>query len=201
MDRVIAGTAAYRSGKLVARAEQVNIVRTAAAVDLDGLDVAERNYPAGTCNDIICNDKYVAYRRTDNYQCIDARPAVDLYRAVLKVAITVVSLAAEELGQVGYLLRIVHVLSEDKERLEQKSVVAASAVQVKLCTVVVDLEPVVLVLAHYKHHVGVSVGQVFSIYYGHALRILERAVSCVRLERHCSDNHFVIAGTEVYYRN
>ena len=201
MDRIIAGTAADCSGKLIACAEYINTIGSAAAVNLDGLDIAERNNPPRTGNDIVRDNKRITDRRANDYQCIDTRPAVDLYGAVLEVAVTVVALPAEQPGQVGDLIRIIHILPEDKERLEQKSVVTAAAVQIKLCTVVVDLEPVVLVLAHYKHHIRVSVGQVLGIYYRYTFWILECAISGIWFKRYGSNNNLIIARTEVYYHN
>ena len=68
-------------------------------------------------------------------------------RGVLHVVVAVVAAAAEEAREVRDLVRVVGVLLEDEERLEQEAVVAGAAVQIQHAAVVVDLEVVVLAVA------------------------------------------------------
>ena len=128
-------------------------------------------------------------------------PAVDLDRAVLQVLVAVGAVAAEDAGEVRDLLRLVRVLLEHEERLEQEAVVALAAVQVELRAVEVDLEAVVLPLAHREQQVRVAVRQVLGVDHRHAVGEVERAVAGVRDQRDGADDDRVVAGAEADQRD
>ena len=107
---------------------------------------------------------------------------------VLEVLVAVRAVAAEDLREVRDLLRVVGVLAQHEERLEQEAVVARAAVEVELRAVEVDLEVVVPALAEHEQEGRVAVRDVVGVGDRHALRELERAVARVRDQRHGADD-------------
>ena len=197
VDRVVARAAGDDRLELVAGRQDVDLVRAAGAVDLDGLDARERHDPAGARDVVVGDDEDVADRRADHDDRVHAGAAVDEHRRVLQVVVAVVARAAEQVREVGDLVRVVRVLAQDQEGLEQEAVVAGAAVQVELAAVVVDLEAVVLAVAEHEQRGGVAVRHVLGVRHRDALGVLERAVSAVRDERHRADDELVVAAAHV----
>ena len=200
VDRVVAGAAVDDRFERRTRAQDPDLVRPAGAVDLDALHVRERDDPARARDVLVGDDEAVADRRADHDDRVDAGAAVDLDRAVLDVLVAVRALAAEERGQVRDVVRIVRVLLQREERLQEEAVVAVAAVRVDLRSVVVDLEGVVLVLAQDEERRRVPVRHVVDVGDGHAVGELERAVAGIGDQRNGADDDVVVAAAGFDHR-
>ena len=96
LDRVVARAALDVRLEARARAEDVDVVVPAGAVDLDRLDAGEGEDPAGARDVVVGDDEDVADRRADDDDRVDARAAVDEHRRVLEVVVAVRARAAEQ---------------------------------------------------------------------------------------------------------
>ena len=196
VDRVVARATDDRRLELRAGGQHIDLVGPAGAVDLDRLDAGEGDQPSRAGEEVVRDDEDVADRGADQHHRVGSRAAVDEHRRVLEVVVAVRPSAAEEIRQVRHILRVVRILAQHEERLEQEAVVPAAAVQPQLGPVVVDLEAVVLVLAGDEQRRGVAVGHVLGVGHRHAVRELERAVARVRDQRHGADDDLVVPRAE-----
>ncbi len=199
VDDVVAGTADHGGFKILAGAEDVDLVGAARAVHFQRLDVAEVHDTTGAGNIPVSDDEDVADRRADDDNGVNARSAVDFDRRILKVFVAVEAGAAEERGEVGHIVRIIGVLLQHEEGLEQEAVVARAAVEEELGLVVIDLEAVVLVGAEDIQIGRVAVGHVLGVGHRNAFGELEGAVALVGNQRDGADQDFVVAAAHVYH--
>ena len=197
VDRVVTRATRDRGLKRRTGAEHINLIRPAATIHFDRLDVAEVHDAAGARDVLVRHHEHVADRSADDHDGIDARAAVDFHGGVLEIVVAVEARAAEERGQVRDLVLIVEVLAQDEEGLEEEPVVPRAAVQVDLGAVVVHLEAVVLALAEHQQRRGVSVRHVLGVRHRHAVREFQVAIPLVRDQRHRADGDVVVAAAHV----
>ncbi len=201
VDRVVAATAVDRDLQVRVRVQHPEAVVAAAAVDLDRLDVLEV-HDAARAGDIgRGDDERVVERRAVDDDRVEAGAAVDLHRRVLQVLVAVRAGAAEQSREVRDRVRVVRVLLEDEERLQQERVVTLVSGEIQHPAVVVDLEVVVLRTADHEHRRAVPVRHVRGVGHGHAVRELERPVARVGHERHGADDDAVVAAAHVDQRD
>ena len=194
---VVAGTAHECRLEERAGREHVDIVRTAAAIDLDGFDVGEVHNASGSGDVGIGNDERVPNRGANDDDRVDAGSAVDLHGCVLDIVVAVFAAAAKERCEIGDFVLVLGVLAQDEEGLEQEAIVPISAVEIQHCAVVVHLEAVVLVAAKDGERGRVSVGEIVGIDDRYSIRELERTVAGIGLQRNGRDRDIVVARTHV----
>ena len=197
MDRVVARATVDGDRQARIRREHPDLVVAAAAVDLDRLDVRERDDATCTGDVIVGDDERVGERRPDDDDRVVAGAAVDDHRCVLHVLVAVRARAAEQGRQVRDEVGLIRVLLQLQERVDQERVVARVTGEVQQPDVVVDLEVVVLRAAEHVERSAVAVRHVGGVCDRNTVRILERPVARVRNQRHRADDDAVVARTEV----
>ena len=197
VNRIVARTADDRRAELFTGAEDEYLVRSAAAVDLDGLDARKGRNSTGAGNQGVGHHEDVANRRADHHDRIDSRSAVDEHRGVLQVIVPIGARTAEDAREVRHLVGIVAILAEHEECLEQEPVVPGATVQEQFRAVMVDLEAVVLAAAKHEQRRRITVGHILGIGHRNAVGELEVAVARIGNQRDRADGDFIVAAAHI----
>ena len=200
MDRVVTRPAGHRGLERRTGAQHIDLIRPAAAIHLNRLNVGEGDDAPRAGDVFVGHDEYIADRRAHNHDRVHAGAAVDLHRRILEIIVTIEASSTEEGSQVSDLIGVIGILTEHQESLEQEPVIPRTTMEVELGTVMVHLEPVILSLA--QHHQGrrIAMCHVLRVGHRHAIRIFQIAIPLVRHERHCADDDLVIATAHIDHR-
>ena len=197
VDGVVAGAAAHRDLQAGGCRQDVDVVGTAGAVDLELLDAGEVDDAAGAGHEGVGDDEVVAHRGAVDHHRVHARATRDVHRCVLQVGVAVAAAATKQARQVGDRARVVGVAVEHQEGVDDEGVVVFLAEQKQLGHVVVDLEVVVagttIEVSHRRH----AIAEVVQVDDGHAGWVLEVGVASVRNLRHRADANVVIAAAQI----
>ena len=190
-----------RCGKCLIGAENIDIVPTTSTIDLKCLNATEGN--KATCSGDHCfsDDKGVSNWCSYNHEGIDPRSTIDRDRAILEIAVAVATGATKEVRQVGDLLVVCRIITEDKESLEEEAVVPGSTMEVEWRPVVVHFKAVIFTLTVDVELVRGTIGKVINVRNGDTFWEFKSAVPTVWNEGHGADRDLVITITGVNERS
>ena len=197
MDLVVAAATADRDFQVRRRTEHVDLVVAAAAVDFQSLDSAEVRDAAGSGDKFLSDYEGVSDGRPVDDNRVGPRAAKDVDRGILQIDVPVGPAAAEQPRQVTDRGRVVRVVVQHQEGVDDERVVTLLTEQEDFRGVVVDFEQIVLRAAVDVQRCRGAAGHVDDVGNRDARGIVEIRIAPVGNGRDVADRDQIVARTRL----
>ena len=126
MNRIVSGSTNNRGFEFFTGAQHIDIVRPSGTIDFYRFNIREINDSTSTRDVRFGNNEYITNGRADDNNRIHTRTAINFNRSVLEIFIPVESSTTEQGRQIRHVIRIICILFEHEEGLEQESIIAGT---------------------------------------------------------------------------